>query len=252
MPANSRLISASVSIVSEYAPLRLEEPRVLDGDRHRRGEVAERLDLGRRELAEVAAQQVERANRAALAPERHHQLRLRAGHAVDVVRLVGHVVGQQRPAGRDRAADEPLAGLQPRGGRPVRIPFGVRDPDVAVPLVDQVDGHRVEVGHAGDQAGQFPVQLVEVEDRGHLAAQSEQRRQQLPVALGDAGALALAGRHHVEVDRLGHTGIILGRSMLPGLGTRDSGLAFCRAPSPEPRAPTSVSCQWTNFPSTRH
>ena len=84
------------------APLRFEQARVLDGDRHRRGEVAQRLDFGRRELAEVAAEQVERADRLALAPQRHHQLRPRARHDLDVVRLVGHVVGQQRAPGRDR------------------------------------------------------------------------------------------------------------------------------------------------------
>ena len=62
-------------------PLALEQPRVLDRHRDVRAELAQHhfVDLG--ELARGVAEQVQRADDAPLAPQRHDQLGVRARHA---------------------------------------------------------------------------------------------------------------------------------------------------------------------------
>ena len=160
--------------------LALEQPCVLDRHRHVRAELPQHGLVARRELADVLAVQVQRPDDALLTPERHGDLRAHLRHRADVSRVGQHVVDDQRPAlGHDRA-DDALADGQPE--RPLdvlRIADGVRDAQVLSFLVEQPDGKGLERGQARDQLGDLLEQLVEVQDRGDLAAELEQRDEQL-------------------------------------------------------------------------
>ena len=116
---NSRAISASVSSVRGVLALVLEQARVLDRHRDVRAELAQDHLVGVGELAGRVAEQVERADDAALAPERHDQLGARSGHGLDVARIGVHVVDENRLALRDRGADQALPDLQPQRARDV-------------------------------------------------------------------------------------------------------------------------------------
>ena len=191
MAATSRPISASVSSVSDVGLLALEQPRVLDGHGHVRAELPQHRLVARRELADLLAVQVQRPDDALLAPERHGDLRAHLRHRADVSRVGQHVVDDQRPAFGDDRADDALADRQPE--RPLdvlRIADGVRDAQVLALLVEQPDGKGLERRQARDQLRNLLEQLVEVQDRGDLAAELEQRDEQL----GGVGRLGGAWR----------------------------------------------------------
>ena len=159
----------------------LEQPRVLDRDRDVRAELAQQhlVDLG--ELAGGVAQQVERADDAPLAAQRHDELGVRAGHRLDVARIGVDVVDENRLPFGDRGADQPLADLHAQ--RPhdvVGVADGVGDRQLLAARVEQVDGERLELGDARDQLRDLLQQLVEVEDGRDLATQLEERDHQLP------------------------------------------------------------------------
>ena len=106
--ATSRPISASVSKRFGVAPASLEQPRVDERDGDVRRELPHDGDVAVGELIAVAAEDVERANRPRLVHQRHDDLRVHAGHELDVARIGCQVVDEQRLLGRDRDADESL------------------------------------------------------------------------------------------------------------------------------------------------
>ena len=124
------------------------------------------------------------------------------------------------------------AGAHPPRGRPAPTPgaatgcrevaFRVGDAEAALPLVEDVHGEGVEVGDASDEPRQLAVELREIEHRCHFAPEREERRQELAVALRHASPLAVARRHDIEIDGLGHEAIILTGTKGPGLGAGPS------------------------------
>ena len=106
----------------------LEQPRVLDRDRDVRAELPQHRFVHLGELADGVAEQVERADDASLAPQRHDELGVRPRDGFDVPRIGVDVVDEQRLAGRDRGADQPLADVQPQRARDFRgIADRIRD-----------------------------------------------------------------------------------------------------------------------------
>ena len=111
----------------------LEEPRVLDRDRDVRAELPQHRFVGLGELADGVAEQIERADHAPLAPQRHDQLRVRAGHRLDVARIGVHVVDEDRLSVGDRRADQAVPDLHAQRARHVfRIADRVRDRELVV------------------------------------------------------------------------------------------------------------------------
>ena len=104
--------------------LRLEQPRVDDGLRDVGAELPQDDLVAFGERGPPIAQQVERADDAALVPQRHRQLRADAGHRLQVARVGVDVVEQDGPPLRDRGADDALS--RPAGGRCARPPPGSR------------------------------------------------------------------------------------------------------------------------------
>ena len=129
---------------------------------------------------DLLAVQIQRADDALLAPERHDQLRPHARRCCPtyaVVRL--HVVDEQRPALGDGGADDALADAQPEGLLHVlRVADGVGDAQIVRFSSSSQTAERLERRQARDELRDLLEQLVEVEDRGDLAAQLEQRDEQ--------------------------------------------------------------------------
>ena len=132
--------------------LRFEQPRVGDGLRDVRAELAQDPLVALGERAEAIAQQVERADHLALVPQRHGQLRLRARHHRQVARVGVHVVEQDRPLLGHGGADRALADLQREMlDDLVRIAHGVGDAQLFAPLVEQIHREHREAGEPRDQ-----------------------------------------------------------------------------------------------------
>jgi len=222
--------------------LALEQPRVLDAARQRRGELAEDLLVQLVELADVRAQQVQRPDHLPLAAQRDHQLGPGAGHDLGVPGIGADVVHEDRALVAHRGADDSLADLEAEPlERLGRVADGVRDGEVAALLVDEVDRERLVVGQPADELWDALEQLVEVEDGGDLPAEVEQRREELLVA----GPLTLAGMAGRDFRRwMRHLRrIILARSWI------------CRFPSTTRRSSASCriasrSSSWTGSPSS--
>ena len=113
------------------------------------------------------------------------------GHELDVARIRCEIVDEQRLLAGDRGADETLTELQAQRFVVVRIADRVGHPQLAAPLVEQVDGERLERDQPADEDGNLREQLVEIEDRRDLAAQIEQRRDHLVL---DGGRRAVQHR----------------------------------------------------------
>ena len=160
----------------------LEQPRVHERHRHVSGELRDDGDVALRELAGMMAEDVQRADRPRLVPERHHELRLHAGHELDIAGVGRHVVHEQRLLARDGGADEADPGTQ------LDRPFGFRIPDrvghaqLAAALLEQVDRERIERDQPADQPGDLPQQLVEVEHGRDLPSEVEERGDELAFA----------------------------------------------------------------------
>ena len=170
----------------------LEETRVLDRDGDVRRELPQHRLVGFRELADGVAQQVQRADDASLAAKRHDQLRLRSGHGVVIARVGAHVVDENRLSFGDRRADETVADRHPeRARRLLRIADGIRDRELVLLRIQQIDGERLELGEPGDELRDLLQQLLEVKDRRDLASEREERRQ----LVGGSGR----GGHHNRV-----------------------------------------------------
>ena len=175
----------------------IEQPRVFDRDGDVRAELAQQhlVDLG--ELAGVLAQQVERADDAPLAPQRHDELGVRAGHRFAVARIGVDVVDENRLPFGDRGADQPLAHFDAE--RPddlVGVADGVGDRQLLGARIQQVDRERLELGDARDQLRDLVQQLVEVQDGRDLATQLEERDDELPDVRGRGDGCGNAGLSH--------------------------------------------------------
>ncbi len=108
--------------------LLLEHARVAERLRDVDAELRENLLVALAEGADPVAEQVERAQHPVLVPERHHELRVHAGHEPEIPRILVHVVHQDRPLLGDRGADDAFADLEAEVQHHVeRIALGVRD-----------------------------------------------------------------------------------------------------------------------------
>jgi hypothetical protein len=162
--------------------LPLEQSRILDGHRHGRRELAQHLLVGLRELARHAAQEVQRPQDPAFAPQRDDELRLRAGNSLPVARVRGDIIDEQRPAFGHGGANQRLADLQAqRASRLLGIPDRVRNAQLAPAFVQQVDGECLEIDEPLDQPRHFPQQLIQIENGGDLAAEVEEDLEDLLV-----------------------------------------------------------------------
>jgi hypothetical protein len=164
----------------------LEEPGVLDGDRDVRAELTQDRFVHVGELARRLAEQVERANHPALAPQRHDELGPRPGNDVDVARIGLDVVHEDRMAGRDRGADQALAHFHAQRARHFGwIADRVRDREFVALGIEQVDRKCLKVRQLLDELRDLLQQLFEVEDGRHLAPERKERRQRLDGAGAD-------------------------------------------------------------------
>ena len=146
---NSRAISDSVSSVLVYSRSCLEESGVLDGDGHVRPELTQDRLVGFRELTGRVAQEVERADDAALSAQRHDELGVRARDGLDVPRIGVDVVDQNRLPFGHRGAHQTLTDLQPqRAGELFRISDRIRDRQFLPARIEQIDREGVETSSA--------------------------------------------------------------------------------------------------------
>jgi hypothetical protein len=77
-----------------------------------RGELAEDRRVRFRVAIAIAAEDVQRANRALLVQQRHRERRRHAGHDADVVRIHRHVAEHDALLRGEDATDQALAGAQ--------------------------------------------------------------------------------------------------------------------------------------------
>ena len=181
----------------------LEQPRVLDGDGDVRAELAQQhlVDLG--ELAFGVAQQVQRADDAALPAQRHDKLGIGTGDGFDVSRIGVDVVHEQRQAFGHRRAHEPLSYFYSKGpDHIVRVADGVGDGQLLTAGIEQVDGECLKLGDARDELRDLLQQLVQIEHRRDFATQLEERDHELPDVRGSGGCRCYGLSHKSEVSSL--------------------------------------------------
>jgi hypothetical protein len=136
------------------------------------------VDLG--ELAERGAQEVQRADHASLAAERHDELRPGARHRIDVARVGLHVVDDQRPPFKDGGAHQPLPHLEPQLARHVLgIADRIGDLQFLGAGVEEVHGKRVESDQSRNELRNLVQQLLDVEHRRDFPPEIEQRANDL-------------------------------------------------------------------------
>ena len=158
----------------------LEQPRVLDGHRDVCAELAEDRLVGFGELAGGVRQQIERADHAALAAQRHDELRPRSRDRLDVARLGVHVVDQQRTAFLHGGADQTMADFHAERARDIfRITDRIGDRQLVTPCVEQVHGECRKFREPRDELRDLRKQIVEVENRSHFAPERKERGQRL-------------------------------------------------------------------------
>ncbi len=153
------------------------------------GDLAQDRDVVAAEVVRVPAEEVERADRLRLVQQRHDDLRRHARHELHVARIGREVVDHERLVARDRGADEPVTELEAKRLVARRIPDGVRGLQLAAPLVEEVDRERLERDQPADEDRDLREEIVEIEDRGDLAAQVEQRPDDLVLDGGRRGQL---------------------------------------------------------------
>ena len=196
MAPNSRAISASVSSVLRVLARVLEEPRVLDRDGDVGAELPQQRLVGFGELPGRVAEEVERADHAPLAAQRHDELRGRAGHRLHVPRIRADVVDENRLAFGDGGADQPVAHLHPElPDDIVRVADGVGDRQLLASRIEQVHGERLELRDARDEQRDLLEQLVEIEDGRDLPSELEQ---------GDDELASVRRRGRSRSDGVGH------------------------------------------------
>ena len=146
--------------------------------------LVERVDLG--------TLQVEDADATVLHEQRDHQLRSHVVHDLDVARVLRDVRHQHRFLVSGRVPDQPSSQPHLRERGPFAVPHGELHLEIAGLLVEEHDPERAVVHQAADERGETGEQFVEVEDRGHLAADLGQRFERLAVlalALEETGVL---------------------------------------------------------------
>ena len=132
-----------------------------------------------REVIALAAEEVERADRLRLVHQRHDDLRGHARHELDVARIGREIVDEERLLAGDRGANQALSELQPKRFVAVGIADGIGGLQLAAPLVEQIDGERFERDETADEQRNLREQIVEVENGCDLAAQIEERVDEL-------------------------------------------------------------------------
>ena len=141
--------------------LALEEPRVFDRDSDVRAELPQHRFVTRRELTDLLAVQVDRADDALLPAQRDDQLRSHVRDRSHVPRIDLDVVDQERPALGDGRADDALSDAQAEALLDVLgIADGVGDVQVLVLLVQQPDRERLERREPRDELRHLLEQLV--------------------------------------------------------------------------------------------
>jgi hypothetical protein len=144
--------------------------------RHVNGELRQDVLIALAERARPIAQEVQRSQYALFVAERHGELRLDAGNRSKRPRIVVDVVDQNRPLFRDGGAHDALAELQAdRADDFFRIPFRVRDAQVLLLLIDQVNRKDLEGGEACYELRDSRQQLVEIEDGADFTPKLEER-----------------------------------------------------------------------------
>ena len=179
-----------------------EQARVHQRDRHVSRELGDDRDVVFGELPAIAAEDVQRADRPRLVPERHHHLGSHAGHELDVARIGRDVVHEQRCFAGDRGADQTDPRTQPDRLFRFRVPDGVRQPQLPPPFVEQVHRERLERDQPADQLRDLTQQLVEIENRRNLAAEVEEGGDELALARG--GKAGRRGRRAVRCVSVTH------------------------------------------------
>ncbi len=181
----------------------LEQPRILDRDGDIRTELAQHRFIYQRELPDVFAEQVERADDAALSTKRHHQLRVGARHGFDVPRIGVDIVGQQRQPVRHRRADQALADLHAQRARDFSgIADGIGNRQLVARRIEQVHGKRLELGDPGDELRNLLQQLFEIEHGRDFAAERKERRQRFEGARANVGFCWCSGRFGHSEERV--------------------------------------------------
>ena len=158
----------------------LEQARVRQRLRDVHAELRENLLVALGEGADTIAEQVQRAEHPLLVPQRYDELRVHSGYEAEISRVFVDVVDENRFLLRYRRPDDAFAHLEAEVQHHVEwITLCVRDLQFLPPLVEHVYGEHRERGQPSDQSGDAPKQLVEIENAGHLAAQLEERGNEL-------------------------------------------------------------------------
>ena len=139
-----------------------------------RGELPQHQLVGFCELADGVAQQIQGADDASLAAQRHDQLGIRSGNGFDVARIGVHIVDQNRPSLGNRGADQTVSDFQFEPAGIFRIANRVGQRELFAFVVEQVRRKRVELGEPCDQLRNFLQQFVEIEHRRDFTSEFEQ------------------------------------------------------------------------------
>ncbi len=159
-------------------PLLFKQARVDQRQRHVRGKLAQDGRIAFRIHVARSAQHVERADGLVLVHQRHGQRRRHARHHFHVGRLERNVAHHHGFLGADHMPHNAVgdAGTIVRG---IRVSHAVGDPQLAVSIVQQVDGKRVKWNQAANQLGNLLQELVQFHHRRHLAAEIKQGQQDI-------------------------------------------------------------------------
>ena len=165
------------------ATLDVEEPRVLERDGDERRELPEERDVGLVERVVLVTEDVEGANDPRLVDERHHERRAHPGHEVLVARVAHHVLGEDGAPLGDGRSHQPLADLQAHPlGHARRVPEWIGNPQLFADGIQEIHRERIEGDHPPQQLVDLAEELVEIQDRGDLMSEVEEREELLPLA----------------------------------------------------------------------
>ena len=146
-----------------------------------RGELPDDGDVALGELVAMAAQDVERAERPRLVQQRHDHRRVHVRHEADIARIGVRSLTSTGCSVATAAPTRPCPS-QPERRVALRITDHVGRAQLPAPLVEQVDGERVERDQPADKPRDLLEEVVEIENAGDLAAQVEKRRDEFALA----------------------------------------------------------------------
>ena len=177
--ATSRPISASVSNASASRRLLIET-----GIGERDGDVGAELGhdrhVSRREVVASLAEDIERTDGPRLVDQRDDDLGVHAGHELDVARVGGEVVDEQRLLGDHRRLAAPHRDACARRARPPDTQSSTGS-QLGTLLVEEINRKGLEVDEAADQLWNLLEQVVKVENGSDLPTKIEERRDQVVV-----------------------------------------------------------------------